>query len=186
MDSGVTGQELVFVLFLNKRNCAERKIRRNAEKNKEKYRNSLFNPDKLNTVTNHRLIPPEWCFTLVPLGITKYLESKSTLLLKLELYSISVSTLSWFRSYLSARQQGVVIDGQSSDWLPVTSAVPQGFILGPLLFLVYINDLSAYIEHNSPIALYTDDSKLFCPIHLPNDSYCLQKDLDCLRHWSEN
>ncbi len=108
------------------------------------------------------------------------------LLLKLKSYGISDPTLSWFGSYLSERQQRVVINGHSSDWLPVTSGVPQGSILGPLLFLIYINDLPTYLENNSSIALYADDSKLFRPIYLPNDSFSLQKDLDSLSHWGEN
>ena len=102
------------------------------------------------------------------------------LIMKLESYGISGSILLWFCSYLSGRQQRVVIEGHSSDWLPVISGVPQGSILGPLLFLVYINDTPSYIHQDSSIALYADDSKLFHPIQYPNDSNLLQKDLDSL------
>lgn len=69
------------------------------------------------------------------------------------------------------------MEGTFSDWLHVTSGVPQGSILGPLLFLVYINDAPAYIQCGSSIALYADDSKLYRPIKLPDASNLLQSGL---------
>ena len=83
------------------------------------------------------------------------------LLTKLETLGITGSLLSWFESYHKDRQLRVVINGVCSGWLPITSGVPQGSILGPLLFLVYCNDFPIRIEENSTLALFGDDSKLY-------------------------
>ena len=107
------------------------------------------------------------------------------LLNKLEQYGISGSLLQWFRSYLSDRYQRVALDGTLSDWLPVTSGVPQGSILGPLLFLVYINDMPEYVEQGSSIALFADDSKLYRPINSASH-HLLQSDLSGLQNWSND
>ncbi len=88
------------------------------------------------------------------------------------------------QSYLSERKQRVVLEGASSDWLPVTSGVPQGSILGPLLFLVYVNDVPSCIINNSNIALFADDSKLYRAMGKNYDHNLLQADLDCLHTWS--
>ena len=65
----------------------------------------------------------------------------------------------WFSSYLSGRRQRVVINGESSDWSPIRAGVPQGSILGPLLFLIYINDIVKDI--GSAIRLFADDTSLY-------------------------
>ena len=102
------------------------------------------------------------------------------LLTKLHRHGISGTALRWFASYLSNRQQRVVLEGAFSDWLPVTSEVPQGSILGPLLFLVFANEMPSYVQHGSSLALFADDSKLYRPIDSVSSPALLQSDLDGL------
>jgi hypothetical protein len=103
---------------------------------------------------------------------------------KLKSYGIQGKLLGWFQQYLSGRQQRVVLEGVTSDWLPVTSGVPQGSILGPLLFLLYINDMSSVIQ-SSTLALFTDDAKRFKSISCQEDVNELQADMDRLVTWSD-
>ncbi|CAB3994357.1 Hypothetical predicted protein [Paramuricea clavata] len=84
--------------------------------------------------------------------------------------------LMWFNSYLKNRQQQTTVLGATSTALPVTSGVPQGFILGPLLFLLYTNDLSSSIV-NSNVAAFADDTKIFKVINSRTDAMLLQNDL---------
>jgi hypothetical protein len=80
------------------------------------------------------------------------------LLFKLERLGIRDSLLSWIKSYLTNRKQQVVIDGNMSDWKDIEAGVPQGSVLGHLLFLVYINDITDNIQ--STCFLYADDTSL--------------------------
>ena len=99
-------------------------------------------------------------------------------------FGIDGSLLSWFRSFLTDRKQRVVLHVVCSDWLPVTSGLPQGSILGPLLFLVYCNDAQDYVQANSTLELFANDSKLYRSLDLPNSSTSLQHDLNGLQNWS--
>ena len=109
--------------------------------------------------------------------------SHSLLLLKLNNYGISGPLLSWFRNYLTGRHQRVVLDGVYSKWLPITLGVSQGSILGPLLFLVYVNYIPNYTRFQSTIALFADDTKLYKSIDFPGAKNDLQADLNSLHKW---
>ena len=92
---------------------------------------------------------------------------------------------SFFKAYLEGREQCVVIDGSASRWLPVTSGVPQGSILGPLLFIIFINDLPSTLAH-SLCYLFADDTKCCKSILSHSDSSLLQHDLNSLSRWSQD
>ena len=89
----------------------------------------------------------------------KSLVPHKRLLYKLEYYWIRGSTHKWISSWLSERSQKVVLDGQASDPVPVLSGVPQGSVLGPVLFLIFINDLPE--NKRSSVRLFADDCVLY-------------------------
>lgn len=105
------------------------------------------------------------------------------LLFKLRQLGIEGNLFNWIESYLLNRQQRVIINGQSSDIKTINAGVPQGSILGPLLFLVFINDITRNIH--SKIYLYADDTSLFREITSQADLGILNSDLSKLWSWSK-
>ena len=81
------------------------------------------------------------------------------LIKKLEGYGIKGILLEWFKNFLNGRQQRVVINGKTSDWTNVLSGIPQGSILGPILFIIFINDLPGVV--GNVCKLFADDCKLY-------------------------
>ena len=101
---------------------------------------------------------------------------------KLFSYGIGGKTLEWINVFLCFRQQRVVVNGVKSDWAPVVSGVPQGTVLGPLLFSLYINDIPLGIDFQ--IRLFADDCVCFREIRTVENTLKLQKDIDLLGSWA--
>ena len=106
------------------------------------------------------------------------------LLAKLNAYGISGNLLSWLTNYLSGRFQRVVLEGASSQWAPVTSGVPQGSLLGPLMFVIFINDLPDALNGEVNTALYADDSKVFGAVKCVHDCEVVQAALSNMDEWT--
>ena len=106
------------------------------------------------------------------------------LLHKMKSFGINGQLHAWFTNYLSDRRQCILVEGETSEWKPVISGVPQGSILGPFLFLLYINDLPKPPSNETTMFLFADDSKCFREIHSNADASALQRDIDKLFLWS--
>ena len=120
------------------------------------------------------------------------LVSHQHLLYKMSKYGITNQTLNWVAAFLSQRSQRVVVRGSTSDQFAVTSGVPQGSVLGPILFLIFINDLPLNVI--SPLSLFADDSKVFSRIvadknikkgNNVNGNLTLQNDLNTIEKWAK-
>lgn len=102
---------------------------------------------------------------------------------KLKSYGVTGQLLAWIKAFLHGRKQRVVVNSDHSDWTNVTSGVPQGSVLGPILFLIYINDIEDSIQ--STIRLFADDMKLFHTVCSEEDIQQIQSDTDKLSQWSD-
>ena len=97
------------------------------------------------------------------------------LISKLRAIGLDNYLVSWITSYLAYRNQSVVLHGEISDLLPVTSSVPQGSVLGPLLFLLYVNDVNdVALSEGTKLILYADDILLYRRIYTEKDYAALQ------------
>ena len=105
------------------------------------------------------------------------------LLNKLKAHGIRGHVLDWVEDFLTGRQQRVAVEGNHSRWSLVKSGVPQGSVLGPLLFLVYVNDLPTVVQCQAK--LFADDTKVYCSGRDGAMRPLLQDDLDTLVQWSD-
>jgi hypothetical protein len=103
---------------------------------------------------------------------------------KLEAHGVSKKIIAWIQNWLSSRRQKVSINKEFSGWKNVTSGVPQGSVLGPVLFLIYINDIDCDLV--SKFKKFADDTKLCKGVKNIEDVVSLQNDLDKLHQWSED
>jgi hypothetical protein len=99
-------------------------------------------------------------------------------------YNIDGMLLQFMKSYLSGREQSVVVNGAISATLPVLSGVPQGSIIGPTLFVLFINDIYSGLSHGTNILLYADDTKIWREISEEEDHNILQHDINFLMTWA--
>ena len=105
-------------------------------------------------------------------------------LLKLTALGIAGRILDWIKEWLKERRQRVVLGGEFSDWTTVTSGVPQGSMLGPVLFVIFINDIAEGIR--SRIWKFADDLKMMGKVTAQEDIEQIKRDIDNLVEWSED
>ena len=106
------------------------------------------------------------------------------LLIKMKAYGVTGKVLEWIRNFLVGRQMKVSIRGQISSSIEVTSGVPQGSVLGPLLFLMYVNEIPSILQSTTKV--FADDTKVFRVIESKLDNDQLQNDLNTLTSWSNS
>lgn len=104
------------------------------------------------------------------------------LIIKLNNIGIRGDLLRWFTSYVENRCQAVVINNYISSWVTIPSGVPQGSLLGPLLFIIFINDIQECF-HSTNLLAFADDMKIFASISCPTDTTALQSDLSRLDNY---
>ena len=123
------------------------------------------------------------CVDMIVLDFSKAFDKvpHQQLMTKLWNYGIRGNTHAWIKSFLLGRTQRVVVDGEGSGWVPVESGVPQGTVLGPVLFLSFINDLPKAVKSN--VRLFADDCMVYRQVKSDLDCAILQDDLDSLENW---
>ena len=106
------------------------------------------------------------------------------LLSKLWLYGIQGPTLKWIEAFPGDCTQSVIVDGCHSTMASITSGIPQGTALGPLLSLLFINDVPYFIDPGTKCRLFSDDCLLYRANHTIKDQIQMQRYLDALQNWS--
>ena len=105
------------------------------------------------------------------------------LLVKVREMGIDGKVFSWIEQFLKDRKQRVSVDGQLSEWSTVKSGVPQGSVLGPVLFVIYINDLPSVVD--SCCIMFADDTKIYNSVNTRDQTEKLQNDINSLTEWSD-
>ena len=108
------------------------------------------------------------------------------MLQKLRLRNVPYPLVNWIESFLNNRRQRVVVGAHFSDWAPVTSGVPQGSVLGPLLFNIFVDDIDQVLHPEVKIKKFADDTKIYIsyyPIDAAAAHSKLQESLDSLSGW---
>ena len=155
------------------------------------FRAGSSTQEALLTIINdwHQLLSSNRQIGVVFLDVKKAFDSvpHSQILDSLAKFGISGPLLSWFSNYLSGRLQRVVLDGSSSSPTSVTSGVPQGSILGPLLFIIFMDSISKVpLLSNAKLYLYADDIVLFMPLNNTRDVHTLQDNINLVHQWAKD
>ena len=131
-----------------------------------------------------RMIENGDCFDVIYTDFSKAFDSvpHERLFLKMESLGIKGDILNWIKSFLSGRRQCVNVDGAYSSWRKVISGIPQGSVIGPILFVIFINDMPDAVKHNF-CKLFADDCKLYGKVTSTGDNL-VQSDLTQLEEWS--
>ena len=129
-------------------------------------------------------IDEENCIDTIFLDFQKVFDSVTHehLLSKLKAYGILGKYHSWIRDFLSNRRQRVIVGNEKSEWEPVKSGIPQGSVLGPLMFVIFINDLPDAVS--STIKIFADDTKMYRQVNCDEDRKMLQNDINKLHEWA--
>jgi hypothetical protein len=104
---------------------------------------------------------------------------------KLKHYGITGKIHGWIKTFLTTRKQRVTLDGKLSSAVDVVSSVPQGTVIGPLCFLIYINNLPNCVSPGTKTRLFADDALVYREINNPDDPIIFQHDLDALSKWGQ-
>ncbi len=121
---------------------------------------------------------------MVFLDVTKVFDEvyHTWLLHKLESFGIEDALLGWFKGYLSGRSQRVPLNGKEFSWRPVTACVPEGSIVGPLLFLIFLNYIVDDLK--SDPSLFAADTSLLKVINNQSDAISVNEDLCTIKNWA--
>ena len=155
-------------------------------------RNNLFAEEQhgfvpnRNCITNLLTAIEDWsalieerkAFDLIYTDFSKAFDSvpHARLINKLKAMGITGNVLGWIKSFLTNRKQKVSVEGEMSLWTDVKSGIPLGSVLGPILFVVFLNDMPN---------MFADDAKVYREINQPCDHAALQSDFDRMKEWSE-